>query len=166
MNTSAQEIINTFGLHKHIEGGWYVRTFQSEHSADYPFISHNKEKRFVTTSIYYVMLPGEFSAFHKIKQYETWHFYCGSPIRLYWFDIDGLLQSTVLGNDYSKGHLPQFTFPPDCYFAAEPIENTLFSFAGCTVCPGFDYADFHLASSVELIEKFPKYKDIIKRLTR
>jgi predicted cupin superfamily sugar epimerase len=53
-----------------------------------------------------------------------------------------------------------------CWFASEPAENTAFSFAGCTVAPGFDFADFEIAKTDELIALYPRHEALIRRLTR
>jgi predicted cupin superfamily sugar epimerase len=56
--------------------------------------------------------------------------------------------------------------PANCWFASEPAPNSNFSFVGCTVSPGFDFADFELVNEDELSKQFPEYSNTIKRLCR
>ncbi|MHA4875478.1 cupin domain-containing protein, partial [Enterococcus faecium] len=78
----------------------------------------------------------------------------------------GILETIRLGNDLLNGEAFQFVVPANCWFASEPAENALFSFVGCTVAPGFDFADFELAKANELIALYPQYENIISRLCR
>jgi predicted cupin superfamily sugar epimerase len=163
ISKQAQNIIKIFELEPHIEGGWFRRTFQSDRTYDTIGLSGT---RHCTTSIVYLLSKSEFSAFHKLKQYETWHFYAGDQIIIYWFDANGTLQSKILGNNYDKGDVPQLTINPDTYFAAELMECSEYAFVGCSVSPGFDYADFSIASRSELITLYPEHSKIITRLTK
>jgi len=56
--------------------------------------------------------------------------------------------------------------PANTWFAAEPLEGDLFSLAGCTVSPGFDFDDFELADKVQLLQEFGDHVDLINRLCR
>jgi len=52
------------------------------------------------------------------------------------------------------------------WFASEPAPDSSFSLAGCTVAPGFDFADFEIASKASLLDSFPQHKSIIEKLAR
>ena len=65
-----------------------------------------------------------------------------------------------------KGQTFQFVVPAGCWFASEPAPGSAFSFVGCTVAPGFDFADFELAKANTLIKLYPQHETIIKRLCR
>ena len=41
-----------------------------------------------------------------------------------------------------------------------------FTLVGCTVAPGFDFADFSLAKRQELLALYPQQRDIILKLTK
>jgi predicted cupin superfamily sugar epimerase len=46
------------------------------------------------------------------------------------------------------------------------IGNGQMALVGCTVVPGFNYADYHNASFAELSAKWPEQSERIKALTR
>ena len=160
-------IITSFGLEPHVEGGWFRRTFQSDQQLNKNSLTNCfTGTRYVTTSIIYLLPKGEFSAFHSLLQYETWHFYSGDPIIVHWFNDQGILESQILGTNYEKGEIPQLTIKPNTYFAAELAPKSEYAFVGCTVSPGFDYEDFTLAKRKALLQLYPDYAPIIKRLTK
>ena len=78
---------------------------------------------------------------------------------------EGAYNFVLIGNNFSKGEIAQFTVPAQHYFAAEVLELHSFSFTGCTVSPGFDFRDFVLPSCKDLSKEFPKHAKIIAQLT-
>ena len=106
-----------------------------------------------------------FSAFHKIKQDEIWHFYKGSPIKLHIISELGEYSNVVIGNDLNNEQTPQFVVSGGNWFAAEVVKNNDFSLVGCTVSPGFDFTDFEIGSRKKLIFMFSQHQQIIYRLT-
>ena len=48
--------------------------------------------------------------------------------------------------------------------AAEPENEAVL--CGCTVAPGFDFADFELGSADELVVTYPEQETLIRRLAR
>jgi predicted cupin superfamily sugar epimerase len=109
---------------------------------------------------------GNFSAFHKIKSDECWHFYAGSTLHVYVLHDNGELETVKLGNDILNGELFQYVVPANCWFASRPAPHAEFCFVGCTVAPGFDFADFEMANENELAALFPQHAAIIKELCR
>jgi predicted cupin superfamily sugar epimerase len=103
---------------------------------------------------------GNFSAFHKIKSDECWHFYAGEALLIYVIHSTGNLEIIRLGKHIEMGETFQYVVPANCWFASEPATNTNFSFVGCTVSPGFNFADFELANTNELIQQFPQHKNL------
>jgi predicted cupin superfamily sugar epimerase len=71
-----------------------------------------------------------------------------------------------LGNDFQKNEIPQYVVPGGTWFAAEVLEESAYSFTGCTVSPGFDFADFEMGDRQSLITLYPHASDIIHKLTR
>ena len=118
------------------------------------------------TGIYFLMTEGNFSAFHKIKQDEMWHFYGGDALEVHWIDKVGEYHIQKIGMDIENGEIPQFVVPANCWFASKVKNGGVYSFVGCTVSPGFDFADFELAKRAELVKKYPKYVEEITGLTR
>ena len=167
MNSSVAEYIEHYQLLPHPEGGYYKETYRSKE-----FISGNalperfKGARNFSTTIYFLLEKGNFSAFHRIRSDECWHFYCSDTLFIYIILLNGKLETVYLGSNIKNNESFQFVVPATCWFAAEPADNSLFSFVGCTVAPSFDFADFELARADELIKLYPQYKSLIKRLTR
>ena len=125
-----------------------------------------KGQRNYSTCIYYLLRSGDFSAFHKINQDEIWHFYSGSPIKLYVISECGMLSEILIGSDLSTGQVPQFIVPKLHWFAARVVDQNSYSLVGCTVSPGFDFNDFTLASRKNLTKLFPQHRHIIEKFTR
>lgn len=167
MMTAVELLINQYGLLTHPEGGYYAETYRSE--LELPAIALPEGfsgPRQASTAIYFLLEQGNFSAFHRIKSDECWHFYTGDPLWIYILTLQGDLQKIVMGNHPEKGEKFQFVVPANCWFASEPAPGSVFSFTGCTVAPGFDFADFELASAKELQAAYPEHAPLIRRLCR
>lgn len=163
---SAQQLIQQFDLKPHPEGGWYKETYRSSE-----YIPRNAlPKRFYgekvfSTAIYFLLESKNFSAFHRIKSDECWHFYAGDPLQLYVIQMDGGLDIVELGGEIVKRQLFQYVVPANCWFASRPAQGSAFCFTGCTVAPGFDFADFELADAIYLSALYPRHEKIIKELS-
>nr|WP_298794871.1 cupin domain-containing protein [uncultured Allomuricauda sp.] len=159
-------LISKFSLKPHPEGGYFSETYRSEGQIPASTLpSAYSGNRNFSTAIYFLLTSDTFSAFHRINQDEIWHFYSGSPLKLYLISDKGEYSEQDIGNDFSDGQVPQFAVPGGYWFAAKTINPDSFSFVGCTVAPGFDFDDFVLPKRDELLTKFPKHQEIIKRLT-
>jgi uncharacterized protein len=165
-SNQAEILIEKLGLIPHPEGGWYRETYRS------PDIirSGNLPDRFstdhsISTSIYYLLQNYDFSAFHRIKSDEIWHFYLGSPVKLYILH-DGVQDLILLGDNVEAGHVFQAVVPHGCWFAAEVLVPGSFALSGCTVSPGFDFSDYEEASLADLEPVYGKYATLIRRMTR
>jgi len=122
--------------------------------------------RVFSTAIYFLLQGHDFSAFHRIQQDEVWHFYDGGPLTVVSIAPDGALRSVNLGRDVAAGEVLQAVVPAGFVFGARPTDPRTFSLVGCTVAPGFDFADFEIPSREELIERFPQHTAVIEKLTR
>lgn len=167
MAYTLQELVEHFDLQAHPEGGYFRETYRSQASlpaqqlpGDFP------DRRHISTCIYFLLTADNFSAFHRIRQDEIWHFYYGAPLTLHLLTQDGAYQKHHIGMDIHQGAIPQFIVPGGAWFAAEVAQPGAFSFIGCTVAPGFDFADFELAQAAELIQVYPAQAELINRLTR
>ncbi len=162
-----QQLIQQYALLPHPEGGWYKETYKSKELIEATAlpIRFGGDRAF-STAIYFLLEHGNFSAFHKIKSDECWHFYAGGPLKVYILQANGILDIITLGNSISDGQLFQYVVPANCWFASQPAPESSFSFVGCTVSPGFDFADFELANPANLISLYPQHAGIIKQLTR
>ncbi|PWH87219.1 cupin domain-containing protein [Brumimicrobium oceani] len=167
MKSKIQDIVERLDLQEHPEGGYFKETHRSVGEITEENLGENyKGSRNYSTTIYFLLTSANFSAFHRIKQDEIWHFYDGSPIRLHVITKDGAYHEHIIGRDFEKGQLPQRIVEGGDWFASEVLENNSYSLAGCTVSPGFSFEDFEMKSKKELVELFPDHEEIIGRLTR
>jgi predicted cupin superfamily sugar epimerase len=156
----AADLVKKLGLKKHPEGGYFRETFRSQIQVTAPDFSGGRS---ASTAIYYLLKSGQFSAFHRIKSDELWHLYAGSPLVLYVID-GGRLDTVTLGR--GKGQEPQAAIRSGCWFSASVAKPRSFSLAGCTVAPGFDFADWEMGKREELLSQYPEHRQAIERYTR
>jgi len=162
----AEKIIQQLQLEPHPEGGYFKETYRSTGKISQENLgSDYSGTRNYSTSIYFLLTSDKFSAFHRIKQDEFWHFYDGSSLRLHMISDIGDYSNVIIGRDLDKQEVPQFVVPGGYWFAAEVINKNDFSLVGCTVSPGFDFADFELPGRKVLASRFPKLSQIINKLT-
>jgi len=164
---TAKTITEKYALLPHPEGGYYKETYRAEEIIKQNALPQRfSGDRNFSTAIYFLLEQGNFSAFHKIKSDECWHFYAGETLLVYVITLTGKLEIIRLGNNIEKSETFQYIVPANCWFASEPAPETNYSFVGCTVAPAFDFVDFELAKAEELIKQYPEHKNIIQRLCR
>ena len=135
----AQEL----GLQPHPEGGWYAETWRSP-------VTFSPEgydgPRASATAIYFLLMPGEESRWHRVRSAELWLWHRGGPLTLSLGSDPATAEEFVLGPDVESGQRPQAVVPPGAWQAARPAgdQEVLVS---CIVSPGFDFADFELRPS-------------------
>ena len=167
MNTKIDRIIKHLQLEPHPEGGFFKETYRSVGEIGPEYLPDSiQTNRNYATGIYFLLTHDSFSAFHKIHQDEMWHFYDGDAIRLHMISPSGVYSQVLIGRNFEAGEQPQFVVPAETWFASEVAVPDSFALAGCTVAPGFDFADFELPKRETLINKFPEHHAIISRLTR
>jgi len=163
--TSKEKFISKLGLIPHPEGGFYKETYRSEGKINFVADGLSEQNiRNYSTCIYYLLTEDTFSAFHRIRQDEIWHFYSGNSIYLYTISPEGELNEILIGSNIENDEVPQYVVPAGFWFAANVKKG--FALAGCTVSPGFDFCDFELANRDELVYRFPHCKEIVLSLTR
>jgi predicted cupin superfamily sugar epimerase len=166
MTATAQSYIQALQLQPHPEGGFFSESYRSAQTMALSAPGGGTQQRNVCTAIYFLLEAGNFSAFHRIQSDEIWHFYAGQALEVLELLPDGQLCCTRLGSDILRGEIPQYVVPADTWFASRVAEGGTFSLVGCTVAPGFDFADFRLARREELLEIFPQHLQVITELTR
>jgi uncharacterized protein len=162
MNEQILDIVRLLEMQLHPEGGYYRESYRA------PLILSGLPQgvlRNASTAIYFLLPAGSFSAFHRVRSDEVWHHYDGDPLALHIIDGNGAYEKILLGHNLRAGERPQAVVPADTWQAAEPLGST-FSLCGCTVAPGFDYADFELAKREEIAAQFPERATIITRFTQ
>ena len=161
------QLIQKYNLEPHPEGGWYTQTYKSNEQISADALPERfGANRSFSTAIYFLLEKGNFSAFHRIKSDECWHFYAGDPLLIYIIEQNGELKVISIGNDFKKDQSFQYVVPANCWFASRPASGSEYCFVGCTVSPGFEFEDFELADVTELSLIYPQHKPIIIELCR
>jgi predicted cupin superfamily sugar epimerase len=161
MTENAGYWIDHLKLKRHPEGGYFREIYRSDeiiHKKNLP--DRYSGFRNFSTSIYFLLESHEFSAFHRIKSDEIWHFYAGSPLTIISINNSGQLAECSLGNNSENGEVFQNIIPKGAWFMTRVNGAGSFSLAGCTVAPGFDFDDFELGRKDELISRFPQYEKL------
>jgi len=157
-----RDVIAALGLAPHPEGGFFREMFRARATVPAPVTGAT---RAASTAIYFLLRAGDFSAFHSVKSDEVWHHYLGSTLELHTIDPRGRHQRVELGANLLHGERPQWVVPAGTLQAARVIGDG-FALCGCTVSPGFDFADFSMPARSELGAEFPALKDLIESFTR
>lgn len=162
-----EQIVKQLDLKPHPEGGYFKETYRSiGFIASQSLDSSYGGSRNFSTCIYFLLTSDTFSAFHRIKQDEIWHFYEGSPIVLHTISEDGKHEEHYIGQDFDSGQVPQLVVNGGDWFAAKILDKNSYALVGCTVAPGFDFLDFELPTRQELLKKFSLHKELIMEFTR
>jgi len=156
------EVISALGLKPHPEGGFFREMFRARGLVPLPQTS---AMRAASTAIYFLLRAGDFSAFHSVSSDEVWHHYLGSTLELHTIDPLGQQERVELGANLLHGERPQWVVPAGTFQAARVLGDG-FALCGCTVAPGFDFADFSMPERAELVRRFPGLADLIESFTR
>jgi predicted cupin superfamily sugar epimerase len=167
MIKSAQYWIDKLNLIAHPEGGYYRETYRAELSIPKEALpAHFTGPRLVSTAVYFLLDGENFSAFHRLRSDELWHFYSGSPITVHVIEPDSGCSEIHLGSNPETGEVLQAVVKAGSWFASRVRDLKSFALAGCTVAPGFDFADFELGKRAELVRLYPQHRKLIESLTR
>jgi len=164
---SAAELVSMLGLKPHPEGGYFAETFRSATQLTLP----DGRVRSAGTAIYFLLTTDTFSALHRVASDEVWHFYEGAPLEITTITAEGTLKTITLGGDLESNQVSQHVVPAGIWQGARPIDegasnNEDYSLVGCTVAPGFDFADFEMPTRAEFLLLFPEHAAAILKLTR
>lgn len=166
-NNNARHWIEKLRLEPHPEGGYFRQTYRSDVMiAREALPAGFGGARAASTAIYFLLEGENFSAFHRLRSDEVWHFYAGSPLVVEVIDPEGSRSSILLGVDLDAGQVFQAIVPARCWFASHVADWKGWALVGCTVAPGFDFEDFEMAKREELAKHFPQHRELIERLTR
>ncbi|MFW5870079.1 MAG: cupin domain-containing protein [Candidatus Sumerlaeota bacterium] len=166
--------IEKLNLQPHPEGGHFAEAYRSAEMLEAEALPERfSGPRNIATSIYFLLRGNDFSAFHRIHSDETWHYYDGNTsIDIHQLHPDGRHETAHLGIGGQDALYPQATIPAGVWFGAElsrenaPDTEEPWTLVGCTVAPGFDFADFEIAEKPTLNHDYPQHRRIIERLTR
>ena len=139
MDTRAAHLISTLDLKPHPEGGYFREVFRSR------LLVRPEDPRPVRaalTTIYFLLTAGDVSRWHRVASDEVWHFYEGEALELLTIDAETQqIEQYVLGA-VSLDARPAHTVPAGVWQAART--TGVYTLVGCTVGPGFDFADFEM----------------------
>jgi predicted cupin superfamily sugar epimerase len=159
---TADEIKALLNLQPHrVEGGFFRRTYTAAGT-----IELSRGQRPTGTAIYYLLEPGTFSEMHVLDSDEIFHFYLGDPVEMLQLHPDGCSAVFTLGPDLAAGQHVQLVVPAGVWQGTRLIGDGKVALLGCTVTPGFEWADYRSGSYAELAEKWPTEAKRIKALTR
>jgi predicted cupin superfamily sugar epimerase len=159
---TAEEIKTLLKLEPHpVEGGSFRRTYRSAGSVELP-----RGVRAQGTAIYYLLETGGFSEMHVLASDEIFHFYLGDPVEMLQLHLDGRSTVFTLGPDLAAGQHVQLVVPAGVWQGTRLVDGGKVALLGCTVTPGFDFADYHSGSYAELAAKWPGEAERIRKRTR
>jgi hypothetical protein len=159
---TANEIKALLNLEPHpVEGGFYRQTYAAGERVELP-----RGSRSVGTAIYYLLEAGTFSEMHVLASDEIFHFYLGDPVEMLQLFPDGRSGVFTLGPDLAAGQHVQLVVLAGVWQGTRLLGNGKVALLGCTVTPGFDFADYRNATYAELAEKWSQEAERIKALTR
>ena len=154
---SAQYYIDKLNMTPHVEGGYFKESVVSEDLF--------REDKRLFSSIYFLLETGEVSNFHRLTSDEMWYYHDGQALTIYMITPDGELITKQLGLDIEKGEVPQVLVPKGHIFGSS-MNNDGFALVGCMVAPQFTFDEFELFDRKKLLNLYPNYEEIIKKLTR
>jgi predicted cupin superfamily sugar epimerase len=165
--SSACAWIKRLDLLPHPEGGHYRESYRAaDQIAAQALPAGFGGNRAFSTAIYFLLESPQVSRLHRLKSDEIWHHYEGSALEILSVSPGGVLTRARLGKDIGRGELPQYVVPAGHWFGSRVLADTGFALVGCTVAPGFDFADFEMANagelSAELLEHRQELADLIQ----
>ena len=167
MSDGAKFWIERLGLMRHPEGGYYRETYRSSvtiaHEALPPEFAGARP---VATAIYFLLAEEDFSALHRLKSDEMWHFYAGDALEVHVISPEGQHSMLRLGADPRGEEVLQAVVQAGSWFGSRLRAPNSYALVGCTVAPGFDFSDFELGARAELIRRYPQHRELILQLTR
>ena len=139
MHPRASSLIRLLDLTPHPEGGYYREVFRSPRMVR---VSDSAVERTAITTIYFLLVAGQHSRWHRIGSDEVWHYYEGDPLELIWLDAAKIVaQRHVLGLAADMCQPVQIV-PAGSWQAARSLGE--YTLVGCSVAPGFEFTDLSL----------------------
>lgn len=151
------ELVKELHLKKHPEGGFYAENYRSK-------LKTEDENGVLMTSIYFLLTSENVSNFHRIKNDELWFHHEGSPISIHILE-KGAHKEYILGKTHGDECRPYHLIKGNTIFGSSVLETDSYALVSCVVSPGFNFKDFELFSTDQLISKFPNERAIIELLT-
>jgi len=149
------------------EGGLFAEAYRSAHRLPKEALPKcYSSERPLSTAIYYMLTPDTFSAMHRLRGDEVYHFYLGDPVEMLMLKPDGSAEAILIGQDLAAGMRVQHKVCGGTWQGSRLAPGGKFALMGTTMSPGFDPADFELGKRDDLSAAYPKYAPLITMLTR
>ncbi len=165
---TAEQIRELLQMKPHpIEGGYFVETYRSAQKFPEELLAASQQgERALSTAIYYLLTPETFSALHRLRGDEIFHFYLGDPVEMLQLAPDGMGQTILLGQDLAAGMRLQHTVPGGMWQGSRLVPGGQYALLGTTMAPGFDARDYESGRREELSARYPQHASRIALLTR
>jgi len=162
---TAQQVIDTLGLQPHPEeGGFFIETHRAQEMLGETPARYEGD-RCHSTAIYYLLTPETYSHMHLLQSDEVFHFYAGDPCEMLQLHPDGSGEVLHFGIDLAAGQRPQIRVPLGSWQGMRLAPGGEFALMGCSVAPGFEFADYSHGDRAELIKKYPDFEVLLQILT-
>lgn len=162
-----EDIIRRLDLVPHpAEGGYFRETWRAHEGVEPEGLPRRYTgRRSFGTAIYYLLTADTYSHLHRLRSDEVFHFYLGDPVEQLHLHPDGRGERVVLGSDLAAGQRPQVVVPAGVWQGARLVPGGRVALLGCTVAPGFEFADYEHAGRDALLEGWPAHGPLIRALT-
>lgn len=158
MTMTPDDLIAHYGLEPiPREGGLFRQTWEGPKRPD---------GRPEGSAIVALLAGDDFCALHRLPTDEIWHFHLGDPLELLLLAPDGTTRTAVLGPAPLTGQHVQFTVPARTWMGARVAPGGAWTLFGCTMAPGFTYADYEHGNAADLTARYPSEAARIARLCR
>ena len=139
MNPRAARLITALDLSPHPEGGVFREIHRSTARVE-PL--DGRGERAGLTTIYFLLVSGEASRWHRVASDEAWHFLEGDALELHQADARLESMTTRILGPWGPEAEPARVVPAGSWQVARTTGD--YTLVGCTVGPGFDFRDFVL----------------------
>ena len=165
---TAEQIREFLKMQPHpIEGGYFAETYRSAGNVPQSALRNYPGDRSLSTAIYYLLTAETFSAMHRVRGDEMFHFYLGDPVEMLQLKPDETTSELiVLGQDIASGMHLQHNVPGGVWQGSRLRAGGEYALLGTTMAPGFEYEDYETGPRRELLARYPERSELIKFLTR
>lgn len=164
---TAKQIREFLRMQPHpIEGGYFAETYRSVGNVPHRALAGYPGDRSLSTAIYYLLTAETFSAMHRVRGDEMFHFYLGDPVEMLQLKPDVSGEVVLLGQDIAAGMRLQHNVPGGFWQGSRLKKGGKYALLGTTMAPGFEYEDYETGRRQELIARYQQHAELIMALTR
>jgi predicted cupin superfamily sugar epimerase len=164
---TAEQIRELLQMRPHpIEGGYFAETYRGSPVVPQSLLPGYPGDRAISTAIYYLLTPDTFSAMHRVRGDEMFHFYLGDAVEMLQLKADGGGEVVLLGPDIAARMRLQHTVPAGVWQGSRVRAGGKYALLGTTMAPGFEYEDYDTGQRQDLIARYPEFSNLIRSLTR